>query len=145
MKIALGGDHAGYQLKEKIKSFLVAKNYEVVDFGPKNEKSCDYPDIAHPLAVAVKEGQCKFGIAICGSANGINMALNKHSGIRSAISWKVELASLARQHNDANILALPARFMDSETALKCVESFLKEEFEGGRHSRRVNKIDPSNQ
>jgi len=140
MKVAIGGDHAGYQLKEKLKSFISNLGHEVLDFGPSSEESCDYPDIAHPLAKSVKDKVNDFGIAICGSANGINMTLNKHADVRSAIAWNVELASLARQHNDANILALPARFIDLETAKEAVGSFLNTEFEGGRHQRRVDKI-----
>ena len=141
MKVAIGGDHAGYQLKEELKEFISKLGHEVKDFGPASEESCDYPDIAHPLAESVKNGKNHFGIAICGSANGINMTLNKHANIRSAIAWETELASLARQHNDANILALPARFIDKEVAKVAVKLFLETEFEGGRHQRRVNKID----
>ncbi|MEQ8907783.1 MAG: ribose 5-phosphate isomerase B [Vicingaceae bacterium] len=140
MKIAIGGDHAGYQLKERIKQLLDTKKHKTVDFGPENEESCDYPDTAHPLAKSVASGDCDLGIAICGSGNGINMTLNKHQDIRSALCWEVELAELARQHNNANVLALPARFISEDLALKCVESFLETEFEGGRHQRRVNKI-----
>ena len=141
MKVAIGGDHAGYKLKEKLKEFISELGHDVQDFGPSSEESCDYPDIAHPLAKSVKSGENNLGIAICGSANGINMTLNKHAGIRSAIAWNNELASLARQHNDANILALPARFIDIDTAKEAVKTFLETEFEGGRHQRRVDKID----
>lgn len=140
MKIAIGGDHAGYQLKERIKQLLDTKEYSFVDFGPQNEESCDYPDIAHPLAKSVNSGECDLGIAICGSGNGINMTLNKHQDIRSALCWNVELAELARKHNNANVLALPARFISEDLAISCVETFLKTEFEGGRHQRRVSKI-----
>lgn len=141
MNVAIGGDHAGYQLKEALKEMLNEMGHNVDDFGPENEESCDYPDIAHPLAESIVEGKNELGIAICGSANGINMTLNKHAGIRSAIAWNEELASLARQHNDANILALPARFIDLETAKACVKAHLTTAFEGGRHQRRVSKID----
>ena len=140
MKIAIGGDHAGYQLKETLKKHISAAGHNLVDFGPKNEESCDYPDIAHPLAVSVEKGESDLGIVICGSGNGINMTVNKHQAIRSALCWNEELAALARQHNDANVLALPARFINVETAIKCVDAFLNTEFEGGRHQRRVDKI-----
>lgn len=140
MKIAIGGDHAGYQLKEKIKNYLASLNYTINDFGPNNEESCDYPDIAHPLAESIEKGSNELGIIICGSGNGINITANKHQGIRSVLCWNDELAALGRQHNNANVLALPARYIDVETALKCVDAFLSNEFEGGRHERRVNKI-----
>lgn len=141
MKVAIGGDHAGYQLKEELKRLLIQLGHEVEDFGPENEESCDYPDIAHPLAESIANHNNRLGIAICGSANGINMTLNKHAAVRSAICWEVELASLARLHNDANIIALPARFISVDLAKECVQTFLETEFEGGRHQRRVNKID----
>lgn len=141
MRVAIGGDHAGYQLKEELKKFISNLGHQVADFGPSSEESCDYPDIAHPLAKSVKSEENKMGIAICGSANGINMTLNKHSQIRSAIAWNSNLASLARKHNDANILALPARFIDLEIAKEAVKTFLETDFEGGRHQRRVDKID----
>ena len=141
MKVAIGGDHAGYQLKEELKEYIISLDHEVLDFGPNSEESCDYPDIAHPLAESIQNGSNALGIAICGSANGINMTLNKHSNVRSAIAWLPDLASLARQHNNANILALPARFIDIATAKECVKIFLSTDFEGGRHERRVNKID----
>ena len=140
MKIAIGGDHAGYQYKETIKKFLEDKNHEIVDFGPENEESCDYPDIAHPLANYVESAKADLGIAICGSGNGISMTLNKHQNIRAALCWNTELAELARLHNDANVLSLPARFISIELALECVDKFITTEFEGGRHLRRVNKI-----
>eukprot|EP00039_Didymoeca_costata_P024026 m.349027 g.349027 ORF g.349027 m.349027 type:complete len:144 (+) comp39966_c0_seq1:19-450(+) len=141
MKIAIGGDHAGYELKEELKKHINSLGHEVLDFGPNSEESCDYPDIAHPLAISVKSGESNFGVAICGSANGISMTLNKHEGVRAAISWNEELATLARLHNNANIISLPARFIDIETAKKSVDNFLSTDFEGGRHERRVNKID----
>lgn len=140
MKVAIGGDHAGFQLKEELKDYITDLGHQVQDFGPSSEESCDYPDIAHPLAISVKEGNNQLGVAICGSANGINMTLNKHADIRSAIAWDEELAMLAKAHNDANVLALPARFIDEEMAKKAVKAFLETEFEGGRHQRRVSKI-----
>jgi len=140
MKIALGADHAAFQLKEKIKKQLKQMNYIPEDFGTHSEESCDYPDIAHPLAKSVAAKDCQLGIALCGSGNGINMTLNKHESIRAALCWKKELAELARQHNNANVLVLPARFIEEDEALSCVEIFLKTDFEGGRHQRRVEKI-----
>lgn len=140
MNIGIGGDHAGFQFKEELKKQLKEKGHQVQDFGPSSEESCDYPDIAHPLAVSVENKENDLGIAICGSGNGINMTLNKHQNIRSALCWNEELAELSRLHNDANVLSLPARFISIELASKCVEAFIKTKFEGGRHQRRVNKI-----
>ena len=140
MKIAIGGDHAGFKYKQAIKTYLEKLGHTVEDFGPFSDDSCDYPDIAHPLAMSVESKKNELGIGICGSGNGINMTLNKHQEIRSALCWEVELARLARQHNNANVLALPSRFISIELAKKCVEAFVNEEFEGGRHERRVNKI-----
>lgn len=140
MKIAIGADHAGYGLKEVVKKQLSAHGIEVEDFGAYSEASVDYPDFAHPVANAVENNACDLGIVICGSGNGINMAVNKHQGVRSALCWEPELASLARQHNNANVLALPARFISEEKALACVTAFLEATFEGGRHEGRVNKI-----
>ena len=139
-KIAMCSDHAGYELKKKIQAWLDAHGYEYEDFGTYSEDSCDYPDFAHPCAEAVESGRCYPGIAMCGSGNGISMALNKHQGIRAALCWTPELASLARAHNDANILSLPARFISEETAMQIVEAYLNTPFEGGRHIRRVEKI-----
>lgn len=139
-KIAFASDHAGYELKLKLEKYVESKGYEIEDFGTDSEESCDYPDFAHPAAMAVEDGRCAFGIAMCGSGNGIQMTLNKHQGIRAAICWKEELAALARQHNDANVLVLPARFIDSVDALKIVDTFMSTDFEGGRHIRRVEKI-----
>lgn len=140
MKIALGADHAGYSLKEVVKNYLHREGHELKDFGTHSDNSVDYPDFAHPVAEAVESDDCDFGIVICGSGNGINMAVNKHQGVRGALCWLAELAALARQHNDANVLALPARFISEETALACVKAFLESSFEGGRHQNRVNKI-----
>ncbi len=140
MKIGIASDHAGFDLKETLKTWLTANNYTVEDFGTHGCASCDYPDYAHPLAAAVESGDCTFGVAICGSGNGINMTVNKHQGIRSALCWDTELASLARQHNNANILALPARFISQEKALELLKTFLSTDFEGGRHQARIDKI-----
>lgn len=139
-KIAFASDHAGFGLKTVLKKYLADKGYEMIDYGTDSETSCDYPDYAHPAADAVEKGVCDFGIAMCGSGNGIQMTLNKHQGIRAALCWTPELASLAKQHNNANILVLPARFIDEDTALKIVDSYLSSDYEGGRHQRRVEKI-----
>ncbi len=139
-KIAIGSDHAGYEMKEGIKTLLQKQGFEIADFGTNSTESTDYPDFAHPVASAVEKGEKEFGILICGSANGVAMTANKHQGIRAAICWNEELASLARQHNNANILCLPARFIKMELAEKIVDQFLKVSFEGGRHLRRVDKI-----
>lgn len=139
-KIAMASDHAGFRLKEIVKKHLVEKGVTVKDFGTYSEDSCDYPDFAHPAACAVESGEFPLGIAMCGSGNGIQMTLNKHQGIRAALCWLPELASLARRHNNANILVLPARFIDEENALQIVDTFLEAPFEGGRHQRRVDKI-----
>ena len=138
--IAICSDHAGYELKSIIEGYLEANNLEFEDFGTFSEESCDYPDFAHPAAQAVEEGKCYPGIAMCGSGNGIAMTLNKHQGIRAALCWTTELASLARKHNDANVLVLPARFIDPVVALQIVDTFLHTDFEGGRHQRRIDKI-----
>jgi ribose 5-phosphate isomerase B len=138
--IPIGADHAGFQLKERVKAHLEAKGYEVKDFGCYSEESIDYPDYAHPVASMVEENENMLGIVICGSGNGINMTANKHQSIRSALCWKKEIAELARQHNDANIIALPARFISEEEGLEMVDVFLSTAFEGGRHQNRVNKI-----
>ena len=140
MRIALGGDHAGFDFKKEIIAFLQAKNIETKDFGPFNTDSVDYPDFVHPVATAIEKGNYDFGILICGSANGVAMTANKHSGIRAGIAWAKELASLTRQHNNANVLCLPARFISLEIAKECVDAFLNTSFEGGRHQNRVNKI-----
>lgn len=139
--IAIGCDHAGFELKKFIRTYILSKGYNVQDEGCYSEERADYPDHAHRVATAVLEGKSKLGILICGSGNGINMTANKHKGIRSALCWNHEIAALARQHNDANIMALPARFISQDEACKCVEAFLREQFEGGRHADRVKKID----
>lgn len=138
--IAICSDHAGYELKSIIDGYLEANNLEFEDFGTFSAESCDYPDFAHPAARAIEEGKCYPGIAMCGSGNGIAMTLNKHQGIRAALCWNTELASLARRHNDANVLVLPARFIDPALALQIVDTFLSTGFEGGRHQRRIDKI-----
>ena len=139
-KVAMCSDHAGFELKSIIQGYLEAQDVEYVDFGTNSADSCDYPDFAHPCANAVESGECYPGIAMCGSGNGISMTLNKHQGIRAALCWTVELAKLARQHNDANVLVLPARFIEPVLALEIVDAFLNTPFEGGRHVNRVNKI-----
>ncbi|MFN2396887.1 MAG: ribose 5-phosphate isomerase B [Bacteroidales bacterium] len=139
-KIAIASDHAGYALKEAIKTFLHEKGIESVDFGTHSEESTDYPDYVHPLAKALGKGDPELGIVICGSGNGVNITANKHAHIRSALCWLPELASLARQHNDANVLAMPARFIDVNTAREITDAFVNASFEGGRHQNRVNKI-----
>jgi ribose 5-phosphate isomerase B len=139
-KIGIAGDHAGFELKETIISHLKNKGFEVKDFGPFSNESVDYADFAHPLANDVEDKTVELGILICGSGNGINMTANKHQGVRSALCWLPELAALAKQHNDANVLSLPARFITTEVALQCVEEFINNEFEGGRHQNRIDKI-----
>lgn len=139
-KIAIGSDHAGYDLKELVKDYLVNKGIEIKDFGPESAERCDYPDFAHPVASHVENNKNVLGILICGSGNGINMTANKHSEIRSALCWQSEIAELARLHNDANILVLPARYIEEAEAMKCVDVFFNTSFEGGRHTNRVNKI-----
>lgn len=139
-KIAMASDHAAYELKEIIKPYLEEKGYEVVDFGTHSPQSCDYADYGHPAARAVENGECDFGVGMCGSGQGMQITLNKHQGIRAALCWLPELAALARQHNDANFLVLPARFISAEEAKKIVDTYLVSTFEGGRHQRRVAKI-----
>ena len=140
LSIAIGADHAGFSLKGAISSYLTSLGHHVEDFGTHSEASVDYPDFAHPVANYVESGKANFGILICGSANGISIAANKHQGIRAAICWNPEVAKLARLHNDANILSLPARFISVDEAKACVDVFLSTAFEGGRHSLRVDKI-----
>ena len=139
--IGMAADHAGYDLKEALKPMLDEMGYEVKDFGTHSTESMDYPDVAHPLAEGVQNGEFCCGIAICGSGNGISMTINKHKGVRAALCWTTELAALARQHNDANVLSLPARFIPQELAMEIVKTYLATDFEGGRHQRRVEKID----
>ena len=138
--IAIACDHAGFETKEKLIIWLKGNNYSVKDFGTFSDESTDYPDYAHPMADSVEKGESDLGISLCGSGNGINMAANKHAGIRSALCWEKELAELARLHNDANVCALPARFVSYDEAVEIVDIFLKTAFEGGRHIPRINKI-----
>lgn len=140
MKIAIGGDHAGFAYKKELTEMLTEIGHEVQDFGPSSEASVDYPDHAHPLATAVENGTCDLGILICGSGNGVAITANKHQGIRAALCWLPELGSLARQHNNANVLCLPARFIDLAIAKEITLNFINTPFEGGRHENRVNKI-----
>lgn len=138
--IAIGSDHAGFELKETLIKYLLDNNFNVKDFGPNFDERSDYADYAHPVANFVEQDNDFYGILICGSGNGINMTANKHQGIRSALCWQQEIAELSRLHNNANILVLPARFISVEEAEKCVDIFFKTDFEGGRHADRVNKI-----
>ena len=141
MSIGVASDHAGYELKTKVIKHLESKGCVVHDFGTDSAESVDYPDYAHKLAGAVENGSCHFGIAVCGSGNGVNMTVNHHRKVRGALCWTPEIAALARQHNDANIISLPARFIEAPIALQMVDVFLSTDFEGGRHQRRVEKID----
>jgi ribose 5-phosphate isomerase B len=139
-KVAIACDHAGYKTKEFLKDYLQSKGLEVEDFGCFSEESVDYPDFAHPMADFVEQGKADFGISICGSGNGISMTVNKHQGIRAALCWNTEIAALAKQHNNANVCSLPARFVTLEQAKDIIEAYMKAEFEGGRHIRRIEKI-----
>lgn len=141
-ELAIGSDHAGFALKERLKEFLATKGIACRDFGTHSPESMDYPDPAHAVANAVQEGQCEQGILICGSGNGVCMTANKHKGVRCALAWNTEVAALAKAHNDANVLALPARFLTEEQAFAVVGAYLGAHFEGGRHERRVQKIEP---
>lgn len=138
--VALCSDHAGWATKQAVMAFLDEQGIEYKDFGTYNEDSCDYPDFAHPCALAVESGECYPGIAVCGSGEGINITLNKHQGIRSALCWIPEIAQLARMHNNANVLAMPGRFVSNEEAIEMVKTFLSTPFEGGRHQNRIDKI-----
>lgn len=138
--IGMASDHAGFEMKEALKPMLVEMGFEIKDFGTHSTESMDYPDTAHPLGYAVENGEVCCGIAICGSGNGISMTLNKHQGVRAALCWTPELGALAKQHNNANVLSLPGRFISLETAQEIVKAYFAAEFEGGRHQRRVEKI-----
>lgn len=140
--IYIGCDHAGFPYKKAVISLLEARGYQVEDQGTNAEDSVDYPDFVHPVAQAVQNGASKLGIIMCGSGNGVAMTANKYKGVRAAICWQKDLAELARLHNDANIISIPVRFVSQEVAIEMVETFLDTEFEGGRHQRRVSKIDP---
>ena len=141
-ELLIAADHAGFETKEYITQQLVKDGYTFKDFGTFSTESMDYPDVVHPLATLINQGEYPMGIVICGSGNGVNMTANKYPNVRSALCWNTELAALARQHNNANVLALPARFIDKELALNIAKTFLTSSFEGGRHERRVNKIAP---
>lgn len=140
MNIALGGDHAGFEYKQKLIQFLHSKGFQTNDFGPFSLDSCDYPDFAHQVATSVVNHEYEFGILICGSGNGVCFTANKHPDIRATLCWNTELAALARQHNNANIICIPARFVSFELAQEMVEVFLNTAFEGGRHQKRVEKV-----
>ena len=133
-------DHAAYEMKEFLVGYMSAKGYEVIDFGCHSEERCDYADFAHPLASAIEDGSVAFGIALCGSGEGMAMTLNKHRGIRAGLAWRREIAELIKQHNDANILVLPARFISNDEAVELVAAYLAAEFEGGRHEQRIAKM-----
>lgn len=140
MKIVIGSDHAGYEYKAKLVVFLTGKGFDIEDVGPFSTESVDYPDFAHAVATKVEEGNAEFGILLCGSAQGVTMTANKHQKVRAALCWMTDIAALARQHNNANVLTLPARFIAYEYAEQIVDTFLSTDFEGGRHEARVNKI-----
>jgi len=140
MKIAVGADHAGFEAKEKIITYLKDNKIEFHDFGTYNDQSVDYPNFAHPVALAVEKKEFDLGILICGSGQGMNITANKHQGIRSALCWSVEIASLSKKHNDANVLAIPGRFLSETLIIEIVETFLNTYFEGGRHANRTQKI-----
>ncbi|MDA3893980.1 MAG: ribose 5-phosphate isomerase B [Salinivirgaceae bacterium] len=140
MKIGIACDHAGYETKEEIIKYLEQKGHLVTNFGTNSAESMDYPDTAHPLAKAVENKDVEIGISICGSGNGINMTANKHQGIRAALCWNVEISKLAREHNNANICSLPARFISVDLAKQIIDTFLNTDFEGGRHQKRLDKM-----
>lgn len=139
-KIGIASDHAGYEMKEFLVGYLSAMGYEVLDFGPESPESVDYPDYAHPLAKAIESGELEQGVALCGSGEGMAITLNKHQGIRAGLCWDLEIASLIRRHNNANVIVFPARFITNDEAIKMLDAYLSAEFEGGRHENRVGKI-----
>ncbi len=139
-KIGIACDHAGYDMKEFLVGYLGSKGYEVLDFGTHSEESVDYPDFAHPLAKAIEAGDVARGVGLCGSGEGMAMTLNKHAGVRAALVWDEEIAGLTRQHNDANAIVLPARFITNDQAIAFLDKFFSTEFEGGRHVRRIEKM-----
>ncbi len=141
IKIAVGSDHAGFDLKKDLLVYLSEKGYSLEDMGPNSADSVDYPDFAHKVASSVETKTCDLGILICGSGNGVCITANKHHGVRAALAWEPELASLARQHNNANVICIPARFVSQEKAFQIVDAYLESAFEGGRHENRVNKIE----
>lgn len=140
MKISIGNDHAGTSYKKAIQSYLEAEGHTVANYGTDEDASVDYPDFGHPVATDVENGDANFGIVICGSGNGIAMSVNKHQGVRAALCWIKEIAILAREHNNANVIAIPARYTSENQVLEIVKAFLNTDFEGGRHQRRVDKI-----
>lgn len=140
MTISIGCDHAGFSYKQAVIDLLIERNIKVIDHGTQSTDSVDYPDFIHPVAEDIEAGKAKLGILMCGSGNGVAMTANKHQGVRAAICWEEELATLARLHNDANAIAIPVRFVSEKLALEMVSAFLDNEFEGGRHARRVDKI-----
>jgi ribose 5-phosphate isomerase B len=140
MTITLGADHAGFSHKEAVKKHLVEKGFLVLDKGTHSDESVDYPDFIHPVAKAIETGDAALGIVFCGSGNGVAMTANKHQHIRAALTWNEELATLARQHNDANVLSIPSRYVSEDAAIAMADAFLSSSFEGGRHKRRVDKI-----
>lgn len=141
MKIVIGADHAGYEYKEYIREYLQMNKYEVTDKGTFGKDSVDYPDFAHAVAGAIENKNAEIGILFCGSANGVAIAANKHKGVRAAICWDKEISQLARQHNHANVICIPARFVAKELAQEMIDTFIATPFEGGRHEKRVAKID----
>lgn len=140
MKIAICSDHAGVEYKTKLISYLLGKGYEVLNFGTDSTESMDYPDVAHPMAAAIEAGEADLGIALCGTGNGMSMTLNHHPGIRAAVAWNVAIGRLAKEHNNANVLVMPARFISYQMAVSIVRAWLTAEFAGGRHQRRIDKI-----
>jgi ribose 5-phosphate isomerase B len=140
MKIAIAADHAGFEMKEELKSWLVGEGHEIIDFGTNSLDSCDYADFVHPAVTTVEKGDTDKGLLVCGSGQGVAITANKHQGIRAALVWDVPLAALARQHNDANVICIPARFVTLDKAIECLKTFLETDFEGGRHANRVAKI-----
>jgi ribose 5-phosphate isomerase B len=141
MKIAIGSDHAGFELKEKLKAYMQKKGFDLKDYGTYSTDRADYPDFAHPVAQAIEDKKSDMGVLICGSGNGVNITANRHHRVRSALCWNSEIAKLAREHNDANIIALPARFITEQEAEKSLDIFFSTSFEGGRHTDRVRKIE----
>ncbi|PST84217.1 ribose 5-phosphate isomerase B [Pedobacter yulinensis] len=140
LKIAIGADHAGFDYKEMLRDYL-ANQYELKDFGTYSSESADYPDFAHPVSLAVESGEFDFGVLVCGSGQGVAITANKHQHIRAALCWTVDIARLSRQHNNANVICIPSRFVSEGLATEMTEAFLTTDFEGGRHSRRVDKIE----
>lgn len=140
IKIAVASDHAGYAIKEDVKRYLEGLGHQIWDFGTHSDESVDYPDYVHPLALAVERGEYDLGFLFCGSGNGVSITANKHQGIRCSLCWNTEIAGLARQHNNANVCAIPARFISTSEAKQVAKTFIESKFEGGRHQRRVDKI-----